>query len=104
MLLTLFRVQGTRYWHDICANEYLAEGDEWVPDSGEDPVDFYVWGLSERWVRWLSSCRVLSEGVTDIGFMASSSGRPQLSRPPCNGWAFIRRLAPLVAFTSPARR
>lgn len=50
MFLNLYRVQGTRYWHDICAGMY-AEPGEYVEDSGQDPIDFYVWGLNEDWVR-----------------------------------------------------
>ena len=47
MFLSLFHVQGHCYWHDIAYDNY----EPYVPSSGVDPVDFYVWGLSEGWVR-----------------------------------------------------
>ena len=51
MFLNLYRVESTRFWHDIASEGFDEETGVYYPGSGEDQETFYVWGLSKDWVR-----------------------------------------------------
>ena len=101
MFLNLYRVQGTNFWHDICAGMY-AEPGEYVQDSGEDPVDFFVWGLSEDWVRGRYEGGYSSRKDSDITVLDSVtrySSLPEMF--PCENTNTLGEWFDQVKFSAP---